>query len=119
VRPILLVAIGGVIGATLRWGAGELIERRSDEFPWSTLLINVAGCVLIGVAARRLTQGSDLWLILVTGALGGLTTYSAFAFETKSLIDAGRESLAIVYVGITMVAGLAAVELARGDWARR
>lgn len=118
-RPFLLVAIGGVIGASLRWGVGELIEHPSDQFPWSTLLVNVAGCALIGLAARRLTRGSDIWLIAITGGLGGLTTYSAFAFETRSLVDAGRGTLALVYIGLTIVAGLAAVELARGDWVER
>lgn len=112
-RPYLLVAIGGAFGASIRWGVGELLPTDTTEFPWATLLVNVLGCLLIGFAARHVVRGTDRWLISVTGVLGGLTTFSTFSDETRALIDGGRSGLAMVYVAVTVMAGLAATEIAR------
>jgi fluoride exporter len=113
-RSFLVVAIGGAIGAVLRWSVGELIDRPVDGFPWATFVVNVTGCLLIGLAAGRLPRHSDAWLGAVVGVLGGLTTFSTFAVETRSLVDHGRSGLAFIYVAATLVAGLAATELAFG-----
>ena len=86
-RAYLLVAIGGSIGAAARWGVDEAIDRRAGEFPWDTLLVNLLGCLLIGLAARYLVRGSDRWLAVATGMIGGLSTYSTFAYETRELLD--------------------------------
>ncbi len=118
-RSYILVAVGGAIGASLRWGVGELLGRPAASFPFATLLVNVTGCILIGLAARSLVRGSDRWQLGVTGLLGGLTTFSTFAAETRGLVDAGHADQALLYVAVSIVAGLAAVEIARGDWARR
>ncbi len=118
-RPYLLVAIGGAIGASARWWVGDLVQRSPSSFPWATLFVNLAGCVLVGLAARYLLRGSDRWLTFVTGLLGGLTTYSTFANETRELLDADRGGLALLYVAASVVGGLIAVEVARGDWDRR
>lgn len=118
-RSYILVALGGAIGASVRWGVGESIGRSPGEFPYATLLVNVAGCVLIGLAARTMVRGSQRWTFAVTGLLGGLTTYSTFTAETRDLLDTGHAGLALVYVGLSIVAGLAATEIARGDWTRR
>lgn len=115
----MLVAAGGAAGASLRWGVGESINRSPGTFPYATLLVNVVGCLLIGFAARMLVRGSDRWQLGVTGLLGGLTTYSTFADETWQLLDAGRGGQALLYVAISIVAGLAATELAGGDWRPR
>ena len=117
-RAIFIVAIGGALGASGRWAIGELIERDPGAFPWATLLVNVTGCALVGLAARHLISGSERWLAAVTGFLGGLTTFSTFANETRDLIDADRPGLALVYVATSVVIGLAATEVARGDWRR-
>jgi CrcB protein len=118
-RSYLLVAVGGALGASLRWSVGELIAHEPGSFPWATLLVNLVGCALIGLAARVLVRNSGRWMLSVTGFLGGLTTYSTFATETRELLDAGRGGHALAYVAVTVVAGLAATELARGDWASR
>jgi CrcB protein len=118
-RPYLLVTTGGVMGASIRWFVGNSIDRPPGSFPWPTLIVNIAGCVLIGLAARHLVRTSGRWLFVATGLLGGLTTYSAFAVETRELLDAGRAGVALVYVAVSVVAGLAATEIARGDWTRR
>ena len=115
-RSYLLVAAGGAIGASARWGVGESISRSPGTFPYATLLVNVVGCILIGLAARTLLRGSQRWTFAVTGLLGGLTTYSTFTSETRDLLDTGHGGLALLYVGVSIVAGLAATEIARGDW---
>ncbi len=117
-RVYLLVAAGGALGASARWGIGDVIDRQPATFPWATFLVNISGCLMIGLAARYLVRGSDRWLAAVTGFLGGLTTYSTFANETRELLDAGRSGLALLYVASTVVIGLAATEFARGDWNR-
>ena len=117
-RPYLLVAIGGALGASVRWGVGEWVSG-SPGFPYATLLVNVVGCALIGLAARLLLRGSDRWQFAVTGLLGGMTTYSSFAEETRGLIDRGDLTQALLYVAATIVVGLAATEFARGGGVRR
>lgn len=113
-RTFLVVAIGGAIGAAARWAVAELIDQSVDGFPWATFVVNVAGCLLIGVAAGRLPRHSDAWLGAVVGVLGGLTTFSTFAVETRSLLDQGHAGTALVYVAATLAVGLGATELARG-----
>ena len=107
-RPYLLVGLGGAAGAALRWSAGELVPRNDGSFPIATFVVNVVGCALIGLAARRLTRGSDAWLVLVTGALGGLTTFSTFAVETRALLASGHTAIAFAYVAATSFARAAA-----------
>lgn len=118
-RAGLIVAIGGVAGATTRWGVGELVPSDPARFPWATFVVNVVGCILIGLAARRIARGTDAWLGLVVGGLGGLTTFSAFAVETRVLLAGDRPMTALAYVAATMIVGLAATELARTDRSTR
>ncbi|MDJ0770055.1 MAG: CrcB family protein [Ilumatobacter sp.] len=117
-RAYALVCSGAVVGASLRWAVGELVPVGGEGFPYPTLVVNVVGCVLAGLAARYLVAGSDRWLAVVTGGMGGLTTYSAFAAETRLLVDTDQAGLALVYVATSVIAGLAATTLARGDWTR-
>lgn len=112
-RPSVLVAIGGAAGATVRWGVGELVAAEPGRFPLATFLVNVAGCLAIGLCARRL-RSPELWLLTVTGGLGGLTTCSTFAVETRGLLDGGHAGTAAAYVVATMVVGVGATQLARG-----
>jgi CrcB protein len=113
-RSLLVVAVGGAVGATARWGVGQLFDASADAFPWATFVVNIVGCLLIGLATRRLTRHSDVWLGVVVGVLGGLTTFSAFANETRSLLDHGHTLTAAVYVVATLVVGLGATEIALG-----
>jgi CrcB protein len=112
-RTYLLVAGGGATGAAARWGVTEVIQPEPGSFPWATLLVNLVGCALIGLAARHLVRTSDRWMLGVTGVLGGLTTYSTFAVETRDLLDAGRSGAALAYVAASVIGGLVAVEIAR------
>lgn len=112
-RSTLLVALGGATGAALRWSVGEFLAPNDDHFPWATFVVNVVGCVLIGAATRRLDRGSDAWHFTATGVLGGLTTFSAFAVETRALLVGGHATIAAAYVVASVVVGVAAVELVR------
>lgn len=110
-RWLLLAGAGGALGALGRAGVAELVPRSAGGFPWATLIVNVIGCCAIGVAALRLSPISDGWRFGVTGVVGGFTTFSAFADETRDLIGSDRPTLALVYVAVTLITGLLAVEL--------
>ena len=90
-RDVLLVGGGGFLGAVARYGVGRLLEASAAgaRLPIATFVVNVTGCLAIGVLAglgertALLTPGARLFLM--TGVLGGYTTFSAFALETVSL----------------------------------
>ena len=111
VRWILFAAAGGAIGALARAGVAELVPRSDGEFPWATLIVNVVGCLAIGVAARRLSTRGNAWPFVVTGVIGGFTTFSTFANETRDLFAAERPIAAFVYVAVTVAAGYACVAI--------
>ncbi len=113
VRALLLVAGGGAAGAVARWGLGELIPRDPGDFPWATLMVNLVGCALIGWCARSL-RGRELWLLVVTGGLGGFTTFSSFAVEVRDLVAAGHGAHAAAYVVASVAGGMAATRLGAG-----
>ena len=75
-------------------------------------MVNVAGCVLIGLAARLVVRGTTAWAFVVTGLLGGFTTFSALAVELNDMADAERLPLAFLYGAITLAAGIGATAIA-------
>lgn len=115
-RSSLLVSLGAALGASARWWVGDVVA--SDGFPWATLLVNVVGCSVVGWCAIRLDRGTAAWCFLVTGCAGGFTTASAFAVETRRLLDDGRPALASLYVVVSVALGLAAISATRA-WATR
>lgn len=112
-RSAALVAVGAAVGALARWSLAEWFGTEPGRLPWETLLVNLLGCLAIGVGATRLEPGSDRWLVGVTGVLGGFTTFSAFANETRALLDTGRATTALAYVAATLAGGLVAVAAGR------
>ena len=112
---VLLAAIaaGGVIGAETRYGLARALAHPADGFPWSTLITNVLGCLLIGGLMAALADRPHAPRLarpfLGVGVLGGFTTYSTFAVDTVHLTDAGRIGVAALYVATTLVAGTVAV----------
>ena len=70
------------------------------------MIVNVVGCVLIGVAARRIERDTTAWAFVVTGVLGGFTTFSALAVELNDMADAERLPLAVLYGAVTLAAGV-------------
>jgi CrcB protein len=111
---LLLVAVGGAIGSVLRYSVGIWALRiAGPNFPWGTLAVNVIGCFLIGVLAELITRrygGSvELRLLLITGFLGGFTTFSAFSLDTIALFERGALMAGITYVVASVAVSLAAV----------
>lgn len=116
-RELLWVGLGGAIGAMARHAAGAamLATATAWRFPVGTLAVNVTGCLLIGVFAAFAETLPGLngaaRLFLVTGVLGGYTTFSAFGLETMLMLRRGDAMLATGYVAASIVLGLAAVWL--------
>lgn len=113
--PVLLaIALGGALGALARWSIEEAMAFEPGGWPLATLVINIAGALMIGVLASvtRLKDGPP-WLrpMVITGFLGGFTTFSAFAIETSLLLDEQRPTAALIYIGATLLGGLVAVRL--------
>lgn len=107
----LLVAAGGAAGSMLRHGVSLLAAGQlGTGFPWGTLAVNVLGSAGIGIAAGLGVQG-EARLLLVTGLLGGFTTFSAFSLETGLLLERDWR-LGMAYVAASLVLGLAAFALA-------
>jgi fluoride exporter len=112
----LAVAIGGAFGVSARYGIDRAIERRTfSVFPWSTFVINLSGCLVIGVLVAALVDRhhTPAWLRvgLVMGVLGGYTTFSTFGQETFDLIESSRVDLAVLYAVSSVVLGVVAVYL--------
>jgi len=109
------VAVGGMAGATARYGVSRLIVVPADGFPWATLLVNVTGAfalgVLVTVLAGRRPRDRLLRPLLGTGVLGGYTTFSTLSVEADVLVKDGRAGVAAAYVVATLGAGLVAVAL--------
>ena len=119
---LLLVMLGGAIGAGLRYGVGLAAARQfGSGFPWGTLLVNLAGGFGAGLLlAFLLARGdaADPWRLFVgIGLLGGFTNFSAFSAETAYMLQRGEVALAAFYV-LTSVAG-ALVLLLAGLWLAR
>ena len=114
---IILVGIGGFIGAVFRFLLSGFVHRLVplSEFPFGTLAVNVVGCLLIGLlnglAETRQVIGPELRLFLMIGMLGGFTTFSAFGYETLELIRDAEVSRAMGNVFLQVLLGLVAVWL--------
>ncbi|HET6385700.1 MAG TPA: fluoride efflux transporter CrcB [Armatimonadota bacterium] len=110
----ILTAAGGAVGAVARYGLGGYIAARvSPSFPLGTLTINVTGSFLIGLVMALLSAATplsaDLQALLVTGALGGYTTFSTYEYESLQLaLTRSRKSLALNLIGSVVVGLLGA-----------
>jgi CrcB protein len=106
---VVAVAVGGAVGATARYGADRLISTHAT-FPWSTFVVNVVGCFLIGWFSDVFADSPD-WLRngMIVGLVGGFTTFSTFAFQALE----NHAFLSSVYVAASVALGIAAVALGR------
>jgi len=115
-RPAVLVvvALGGTVGALMRWGLEEAFPVEPGRFPLTTLGINVGGCVLLALipASAWVRRRPLLPPALGSGVLGGFTTLSTTSEEGRALIDGGHTGLASTYVLVTLGATLVGVALA-------
>ena len=124
VMTTLQVAAGGAIGAALRFLIGVGVTRlASPGFPLAVLSVNILGSFAMGlfVVFAAKTSNTHLSPFVMTGILGGFTTFSAFSLEAYTLFERGQTAAAATYVGASVVlsiAGLVAgIIIARGIWA--
>ena len=113
---VAVVAVGGALGACVRYGLSLAWPTAPDGFPWATFWTNLIGCAVMGVfmvfitevwAAHRLVRP-----FFGTGVLGGFTTFSTYTVDIRRLVEAGRPGIGLVYLAATPCAALAAVWLA-------
>lgn len=115
---VLLVLLGGAVGAPLRYLTDLFVQARHDSvFPWGTLTVNVVGSLLLGsVAALVAGLGLPGWVLTLagTGFAGALTTFSTFGFETVRLVEEGAFLAAAANSLVSVAAALGACT---GGWA--
>jgi len=113
-RDLALVAVGGALGAISRYAVGTAVPHSGAGWPWATFSVNVTASLAIGVLAgwAYWRHAAD-WVrpLLMSGFLGGFSTYSAFAVDTVVLAETGSAGLAAAYVLVTLVACVGAVGL--------
>ena len=115
----LLIGMGGGLGAILRYLLSGVVQdgSRGTLFPIGTMVVNIAGCFAIGFLSglvdTRAVFSPETRLFLFIGLLGGFTTFSTFGNETVNLLRGGENLLAMVNLGVSVFAGLAAVWLGR------
>ncbi|GGN49032.1 putative fluoride ion transporter CrcB 2 [Streptomyces albiflavescens] len=120
----LLVIIGAAVGAPLRYLTDRTVQMKHDTvFPWGTLVVNVTGCLVLGLLTGAASAGHaspHLQLLIGTGLCGALTTYSTFSYETLRLTEAGAAFYAVTNVILSVTAGLGAafagVSFAQALW---
>lgn len=110
-NPFLQVALGGAVGATARYSVYRMISAHGPGFPVATVVVNVAGSLLMGLLVALLAHrwGNHYAPFLLTGVLGGFTTFSAFSLDALTLWQRGQAAGAMVYVLASVVLTLAAV----------
>jgi fluoride exporter len=115
-RDLFVIGLGGALGSICRYLVQVLSDRYvSTAFPVGTLLVNITGCLLIGLLYGVFTRhaGMELgWrLFLITGVCGGFTTFSSFSYESLSLIREGQYGYFFLYVLGSVILGLLATTL--------
>ena len=118
-KTMLAVAVGGAAGSLARYLAAVYAFSQQERwpgaphFPWGTFAVNIIGAFLIGILGYLCKESKSLseliWYLLATGFLGGLTTFSSLCFETLTLLRKDQLGMALGYVGLSLVLGMAAV----------
>lgn len=118
---LIIIALGGALGAVLRFlSVHAALRIFGPGFPWGTLFVNVAGSLAMGLAAALIlekTGGGRLYLFLMTGVLGGFTTFSAFSLDALYLIERGKLVASAAYISGSVI--LSVLALVAGLWAGR
>jgi CrcB protein len=115
--PLFWIALGAIPGAWARYAVNRVAAQWfGTAFPYGTLIVNVAGCVAIGivgamVTGRLIDRPEVVRLVLMVGFLGSLTTFSSFAYETNGLFTDGAWVPALANIVLSVAAGLAGVRL--------
>jgi fluoride exporter len=111
-RELGAIFLGGALGALMRAGLAEALPAGGPGWPWATFAVNVVGAALLGYWFTTLSHASYRRPLLTTGFCGALTTFSTVQVELLEMLDAGRARLAILYLGVSLAAGLAGVQAA-------
>lgn len=113
IQEALLVMAGGALGSFLRYAVSLITHyQTSSPFPYKTLIVNVIGCFLVGLATMLIENHSQhqmIRLFFITGFMGAFTTFSAFSYETVLLYQAGHLRTALMNIVVSMIAGVAAI----------
>ena|SRR6266850_672550 len=108
---VAAVGIGAALGAWLRWWLGVAMNAMVPALPMGTLAANLIGGYLVGIAVAVFEQygglAPELRLFVITGFLGGLTTYSTFSAESVSLLTGGRYGWALAHTGAHLLGSIA------------
>jgi fluoride exporter len=109
-RNLISLIIGGFIGAVLRFEIGEWMPVITDGFPWSTLLINLTGCLFLGwfltITLQKNQVRPEIRLGLSTGMTGSFTTFSTFSVQAVYLFTSGHSLIASMYIILSVVGGI-------------
>lgn len=121
-KHLLWIALGGSLGSVSRFYGQKFFGLwLGQDFPMGTLIVNIAGCLLIGVfydlSSRIAAFNPEFRLLLMTGFCGGFTTFSAFGLESMALIQQQKITAALLYATISVVAGIGATF--SGYWVSR
>jgi CrcB protein len=112
-KSILLVGFGGFIGSIARYLTAAIIQdKSSSNFPIGTLMVNIVGCLLIGLflglSDKQNIISPELRLFLTIGFCGGFTTFSSFTNDNVQLINSGALLQVLLYTGLSVIVGIAA-----------
>jgi fluoride exporter len=111
-RELGAIFLGGALGALLRAGLAEAFPVGAGDWPWATFMVNIAGAALLGYWFTTLSHTSYRRPLLTTGLCGALTTFSTVQVELLEMLDAGRLALAVLYLAVSVAAGLAGAQAA-------
>lgn len=112
-KNLIIVAVGGGVGSALRYLLQETLHKHIENFePYGTLVVNILGCLLLGLLAGYAEQeklvNASMNLLLISGFCGGFTTFSTFAYQGNTLFLSSKPMQAILYIGLSVIVGLIA-----------
>jgi CrcB protein len=114
-KELLYVGVGGAVGSILRYLASLIVKSGSTGFPWATFMVNIVGCLVIGLlfgmTSRNPNFSSHLNLLLAVGICGGFTTFSTFSKECLQLLQVGQHWTCALYIIGSVVIGVAAATI--------
>lgn len=108
---VLLIMLGGAVGALLRYGLSKLVQPEDVDFPFGTLTVNVVGCLAMGFVAALVAgpEREAYRMVVLVGLLGAFTTFSTYGIEALTLLENGKFARLLGYVAASNVAGIGGV----------